>query len=216
MKKNLFILTLIMVTNLVSAQFTTIVEAAEKKNKLEEYIEYYDSGKVAFKSFKDKDGKLNGLSTLYYENGTIQAKGKLVNNLQEGEWEVYNEQSGKLELITNFEAGEVKSKKYFYESGKLKSFLPFVDDEIEGLGHEYYEDGSIKVNAEFKNGEFNGIFQLYYEDGSYEQEGTYVNGKKEGKWYYYKFSGYLYMIKTYKDGKLIATEDVEEVDIFPN
>lgn len=111
MKKKLILITLLLLSNIVLAQYTTIVKAAEEKNKPEEYIEYYDSGKVSLKTFIDKEGKLNGKTTVYYENGNIKAEGEYDNGEKNGMWRYYYE-NRKLKITESYFNGIAKIVTY--------------------------------------------------------------------------------------------------------
>ena len=74
--------------------------------------------------------------------------------------------------------------RYYYESGNLKSEIPYKNGEKEGIGKWYYENGNIR--REIPYGKVDGIVKKYYESGNLEREIPYKNGEREGigKWYY--------------------------------
>jgi|GEM_PF-4464038 len=217
MKKILLIITLLICSNLALAQYTTIVEAAEERNKPEEYIEYHDNGNIAAKSFKDKNGNVNGEFTFYYESGNIQAKGQMVNNQMEGDVYVFEDQGAeKLISIRTFKDGELLSNKLLHENGKTKSITPVVNDKIEGVYYEYYEDGTLKVYRQFKNDMRNGIDKTYHKNGELSVIGSTVDGEAEGTWKYYYNNGSLGAEVIYKNGEIVSEKKYkqEEEDDF--
>jgi len=182
MKKLLLIASLLIGSNLTLAQNTAIVEAAEEKNKPEEYIAYYESGKVSLKSFKDKEGRTNGATIAYYENGNKQSEGMFVNDQLQGEWKFYWE-NGRRQAEGMFENGKKQGEwKFYLESG-----------------------GHVNKTKTYLNGVLHGPYREYYENLSYKETGQYTNDKKEGVWkYYYENDQKRYIY--YKDDNLYKIE----------
>lgn len=78
--------------------------------------------------YEVKDGIKNGDFILYYPNGKIEMKGKIVNDKNEGEW------------------------KYYLPDGTLQTVGIFVNDVPESTWTWYYQDGKIFEQGNFKNG----------------------------------------------------------------
>lgn len=223
MKKILLVLTLIISSNLAFAQYTELVNIAEENNKPKEYILYYDNGNKQVQSFIDGNDKLNGDTIYYFENGNIQGKGRMVNNEMVGDWEAYDEQSGKLSHVLSFENDEIVSKKLFYENGTLKSNTPYVDGKIEGVYKEYYEDGTLAGIENYKNDLFQGESKSYHKNEELKHIGRNVNGKQEGTWKYYYDNGSLGVQVVFKNGEVVsekkykreeASYNEDDYDIF--
>lgn len=234
MKNNLLLITTLLFTSIVSAQWTELVEMTEARNKPEEYYEYHDNGNVKLKAFKDKDGSLNGLAIIYYENGKKHSEGILENGKLQGEWKFYLEKGG------------------FVNTTKT-----YLNDILHGPYKEYYGDLSYKVTGQYTNGKKDGTWKTFLKDGrkyyeSYSDDNLYYikyfytksniilyqgavtnsiaeierytkAGKieSEGKfdliknifidtWNYYNGDGDLIKKEKYKDGKVISTEKVED------
>lgn len=218
MKKNLLLITILLFTSIVSAQWTELVEMAEERNKPEEYYEYYDNGNIAFKSFKDKDGNLNGMTIIYYENGNIKVKGNFVKDSFDGDVYFYNEE-GVLTELKNFTLGDIKTSKQYYQNGQLESeeyYMYGIKLRVKG----YYSNGNLFYEQQSTNHPTNTI---YYENGEKKAEGSFkMDGKGEfitdeneklikiGEWKYYDENGNLTLKETYKFGKLVSSEKVEE------
>lgn len=234
MKKNLLLITTLLFTSIVSAQWTEIVEIAEEENKPKEYYEYYDNGNVALKAFKDKDGILNGLAIIYYENGKKHSEGLIENDKKQGEWKFYLEKGG------------------FVNTTKT-----YLNDILHGPYREHYGNLSYKVKGQYTNGKKDGTWKTFLENGqkyyeSYSDDNLYYikyfyansnnliyqggvtdsiaeierytkTGKisSEGKfdltknifigtWNYYDGDGTLVKKEKYKNGEVISTEKVGE------
>ncbi len=220
MKKLLLFTTLLISSNLALAQYTELVNIAEENNKPKEYIEYHDNGNIAAKSFKDKNGNVNGKFTFYYESGNIQAKGQMINNQMEGDVYIFEDQkTEKLISIRTFKDGELLSSKLLHENGKTKSITPVVNDKIEGVYYEYYEDGTLKAYRQFKNDMRNGIDKTYHKNGELSAIGSNVDGKAEGTWKYYYNNGSLGAEVVFKNGEVVSEkkykkEEEEEEDFW--
>ena len=59
---------------------------------------------MLFRSVKDE--KINGDYIFYYENGQVGKKGNTILGKENGTWTHYTE-NGKIELIENYENGEI-------------------------------------------------------------------------------------------------------------
>ena len=92
-------------------------------------LDFYSNGKRKLK-VNFKNGRAEGLSEYYYENGNIKMKGELKTNIfswgkeifMVGKWRHYYE-SGELKTNTTFDAGGLKNGEYkaFFKNGSLKS-----------------------------------------------------------------------------------------------
>jgi antitoxin component YwqK of YwqJK toxin-antitoxin module len=63
----------------------------------------------------------------------------------------YNIKNGKLIFIKSFKDNEHYVVNYYYANGKLKSELPYYNNEVNGMGKGYYEDGKLKSETLFSN-----------------------------------------------------------------
>jgi len=233
MKKLLLFTTLLIVSNLASAQYTTIVKAAEERNKPKEYIEYFENGNTALKSFKDKDGNLTGKTTLYFENGNKRAEGMVENGNKQGQWSYFKENRG-IESTETYLNGVLHGPyKEYYDISNYKTQGQFSNGKKDGIWRHYFEndqklyeyykdDNMYKLEHFYANSNIimlegditNGIGQMvkYTKEGKKESEGKYdLKDKiKLGEWKYYDENGNLTKTDTYKFGKLVSTEKVEE------
>jgi len=89
-----------------------------------------------------KDGKPDGLWTLYYPNGMIRMRVFLVNGKQEG-------------LRTDW-----------YRDGSKEFEGNYLDDKQSGVCRFWYNNGQLELEGEFKKGRFSGDHIRWYKDGS--------------------------------------------------
>jgi antitoxin component YwqK of YwqJK toxin-antitoxin module len=64
--------------------------------------QYYANGQLQADLPLDKFGQYDGAATYYYQNGSVQSKGKYVHGLKNGEWKNYDKK-GKLILIEEYD-----------------------------------------------------------------------------------------------------------------
>ena len=119
-----------------------------------EYNRFYKEGNLA-ESAGYKNGKLNGIRTIFYHNGTKEIE------------EIY-----KMDSLDG-------SYKSYYPSGELEFKCEYVNNKIQGKSYKYYESGQIMEEVLFKDNEENGPFVEYYDNGEIEWKGSYLNGDNE-------------------------------------
>ena len=147
--------------------------------------EYQKNG-IMFRTFKMTEG-LNGISTVYYENGKdiksiaevtqdYSQKGR-INNILNGKLKVYNKQ-GQLQGIFNFKNNSMAglSQEIYYPNGKIKYYAIAKDNNQKNptftqKAISYYDNGQEKENCDEvdsgmwmckkydKNGKFKGEVQ---------------------------------------------------------
>ncbi|MEY8869828.1 toxin-antitoxin system YwqK family antitoxin [Meridianimaribacter flavus] len=208
MKKNLLLITTLLFTSIVSAQWTELVEMAEERNKPEEYYEYHDNGNVLLKAFKDKNTKdgeivLTGEFIIYYEDGTKRMSGTLLKGKKDGYIFNYNEK-GIITDMENYSLDVLNSRDTYYESGKLKKVNNFENDLLNGEFKEFYESGKLKYHYYYKDGKHHGEGKNYYENGNLEAKGNLIEGKQDGLWKYYYDNASLAEEIVYKNGEIVS------------
>ena len=147
--------------------------------------EYQKNG-IMFRTFKMTEG-LNGISTVYYENGKdiksiaevtqdYSQKGR-INNILNGKLKVYSKQ-GQLQGIFNFKNNSMAglSQEIYYPNGKIKYYAIAKDNNQKNptftqKAISYYDNGQEKENCDEvdsgmwmckkydKNGKFKGEVQ---------------------------------------------------------
>jgi antitoxin component YwqK of YwqJK toxin-antitoxin module len=122
----------------------------------------------------------NGNYSIYYKSGAVFQEGSYVNNLLQGEWRIYYENSN-LKSIINFN----KSKRsgpftHFYESGTIQQVGKYYNNYPHGKIITYYPSGNKKISGEYLKGILNGQLITYSEDGIIEEVFTYKNNSVNG------------------------------------
>jgi len=115
-------------------------------------IEFYENGQLRFVGNKNKDGKLNGLYTKWWENRQKSSEGTYKNGKKDG-------------LYTEWYVKGQKSWEWTYKEGKK-----------DGVYTNWYSNGQKRYEENFKNGKYDGLSTNWYENGQKSGEGTYKDG----------------------------------------
>ena len=118
--------------------------------------EYLDNGKLRSETHY-KDGKKEGLHTVWYKTGE--------------KWYVYHYKNGRPEGLATV----------WYKNGEKKEEVHFKNGKQEGLGTSWYETGRKKFIKHYKNGKENGLRKEWNEDGTLTSEGNFVDDVEEIK-----------------------------------
>ena len=95
-----------------------------------EWTTYYPSGEKAVMSTAHYvNGKAEGLTKSFYEDGTLQLEGEVRNEKRAGTWKWYH-QNTSLETSVEFKAGKKEGTQLFY-----------------------FDDGTVSRTEEYKEGE---------------------------------------------------------------
>ncbi len=160
----------------------------DKKNRLQiiEYFRdgFYDGVNVTFSPSTDfpasevsySNGKKNGTSKIYYDNGKLQEEDTYLNDIKNGISRWYN-RSGKLLAEYNYQMGV-----------------------FEGAQKTYYENDSVQSYSAYSNNIYNGDYKEFFRNGVVKVSGKYVNGVKEGTWTEFDETGRALNTKKYKNG----------------
>ncbi|MCX6272703.1 MAG: hypothetical protein NTU44_16100 [Bacteroidetes bacterium] len=140
---------------------------------------YYENGNKAQESIY-KNGKVNGNSKSWYENGKLKSEGTILDTVQDGRW-VYYHENGKLWSEMSYKEGKKwECFSNFDASGKPQSCGTIKNGN--GIMISYYEKGGKMFESNFSNGIREGRSVDYYENGGKKAEGKYSNDLKDGPW----------------------------------
>lgn len=96
-----------------------------------------------------------------WPDGSLEARGHVLEGERVGEWELYAPGGVLLEVIS-------------YEAGVRH-----------GSWRAYAESGALVGSGQYEGGLRNGSWVLYYSDGGVRERGEYRNGLREGSWEFY-------------------------------
>jgi antitoxin component YwqK of YwqJK toxin-antitoxin module len=169
-------------------------------------IKYYPHGNVKY-TVEMRNGKWNGASKSYNEQGILISEGMYKDDKEEGTFTFYNEQ-GVLTSKENYTYGSLKDATFYHANGKVRRTYQYLMDKRSGKSLAYDEEGSVteesfyigdklfgsfkqyvkgveSFSAYYSNDTLSGMFTktLFNEQGErYAQErGSYKAGYPEGK-----------------------------------
>ncbi len=184
----------------------------------------YDSGQVqALARFKD--GKMDGLVTLWHENGQKHFEGtyKDGNLISAKSWNSKGEEVEALEVspsenpppsAIDFDSLEERNGLFYqnnepysgrvkemYDSGQVEGLGQAKDGKPDGLQTQWYENGQKQREATFKDGKMDGLMTEWHENGQKSVEATYKDGERHGLFTLWHENGQKKTEGTAKDGK---------------
>ena len=148
-------------------------------NKTGHWTFYRKDKSVSSKSFW-KNGKREGATKYYWENGNIYVSVNYVDGKISGQ-EIFYYKDGSIatadSYINGLKNGECKS---YFNDGTIRKIENYKDDVLHGIAIDY-DNGEIDGFVTYKNGIKHGKFQDYY-NGTIHYEGEYQNGNMHGLW----------------------------------
>lgn len=160
----------------------------EKGYKQGKWKEFYISGELKAEGEYVNDKKINEW-VYYYQNGKIEQRGKYdKSNKPTGDWKWYYE-SGNILRTETFMRGRAEGEMVEYtDSSQVVTKGLFVDGEKEGFWLS--NDGDMRYEGEYKNGLRSGLWKIYYNNnGKLAEEGSYIEGLPNGKFRFYYING---------------------------
>lgn len=80
--------------------------------------------------------------------------------------------------INNF--AQTDTVKTYYENGRIKSAIPYLNGVREGVAIFYNDDGNIIEERNYLNDKVDGLVKLYYPNGNLKEMYNIENGKRHG------------------------------------
>ena len=108
---------------------------------------YHQGGKGVMSTEHYSNGKLNGVTKVFFPNGKLAEEAEYKNGIKHGIYKKYNEKGTVLE-DTQYKDGKLHGQAYFYDKfGNLSSKGVFYNGYMDGYW-EWYEDKKL-VKKEF-------------------------------------------------------------------
>ena len=140
-------------------QKKNIVSEGKSINKLKEGIwkYYHEAAKEIMTLENYKQGKLNGVRTVFYKNGTVADEINYKNGIKEGIYKKFTEKNVLLETVN------------------------YKNNEYDGLAIYKDPNNNIVAQGIYKNGRKRGIWK-FFKDGKFDSQTNYnFQGKKFAK-----------------------------------
>lgn len=155
---------------------------------------FYPSGEK-YASYNYADGKQEGGQTTYFKNGNLHTSLSIINGNYNGKYIIYYE-DGKPKMISEFDLGQKKESKNYYENGQLIDEAIYKNEGKVVEGIVYYKNGFVKSSYSFNESKKEGFFKNYFENENkiLESEGKMIKknlftSHKDGLWKYYHKNG---------------------------
>lgn len=94
-----------------------------------------------------------------------------------------------------------KTRKTYYENGRLESVEPYLNGKRNGVCIRYYMSGQTESEETYQNGYKNGTSRYYYENGQLESEQNYTSEYLDGEIKKYYENGALKCQAKYNNNK---------------
>jgi len=155
---------------------------------------------------KTAEGRLDtisqkqGLWTLFFDDGQVQAKGEFLNNVKTGAWEFFYN-NGILRQKGIYSEGFPEGKwLWFYDNGNILREENYLYGEISGLVYELDVAGDTVAKGNYTQNTKHG--KWFFKIGDEYEIGEYYYGRKKGEWiaYYYP-QMIIKSISNYNDGR---------------
>lgn len=184
-------------------------------------ISYFEDGTID-EYFEASNGNRDGKYFGNHENGQLAVEGEYSEDKRNGTWTWYHK-NGNISGIVDYINGQYSGRRLeFYEdnSPKFERYYT-VDGERDGEWREFFESGQIKERSNWNNGVQIGEYYLARTENIMSRKGQYDdNGEKTGTWEEYGYDGGFEFIADYKDGKYhgeyIQYNDLGEISSITN
>lgn len=161
---------------------------------------YYPNGNLKSDTTFFKNVK-NGPVVIYFENGLLATKGSFKDDERDKEWRFYDEKTGKLIAIENYDAGLLEGEQYYYyPDGTLKLQGSYSANKRVGFWQMYDEKGNLSVQNIYMGSDGDISVALYQENGNILCTGPIENGFRNGIWKYFDSDGKALYDVEYKKG----------------
>ena len=145
------------------------------------------------------DGKLDGFSLEWYDNGQKKCEGDYKNAKQDGPWTSWHENGKKSrQAIFKQDRPEGRTEEW-YENGQKKTEANWRDGRLNGTTNRWYKNGLKKDEVFLKNGIPHGLSTRWYENGQMHTEVNYKSGKLTSA-FVWKSNGEKCPVSNLKDG----------------
>ena len=123
----------------------------------EQLWKYYDFRENLIREENYKNGMLEGLTTLFYRDGSVLEKTTYVADKKEG------------------------NSTQYYRNGQLKVSAHYKGGKLDGIYTLYNSEGVKKYQGKYSNDIKEGIWKYYKSDKSFDYQIQYINGISQGR-----------------------------------
>lgn len=158
---------------------------------------FYQNSTIESEGIYTQKGTPDGEWKWFYEDGSLHRVENYINGLEDGEYIEYDE-TGKLIVKGNYEMGLEEGKwlvdfGYYKEEGEYKGGSKF------GNWKSFYDNGKLRFDLNYIDNNLNGTNKWYWYSGTLKEQTSYRNGKKEGDQIFFNEDGTVFLTITYKN-----------------
>jgi antitoxin component YwqK of YwqJK toxin-antitoxin module len=144
-------------------------ETVEVKGENGKLIESFEINK--------ENGKKNGVRQIFDEEGWLSLEESYKDDVLQGK-RTFFYKNGKPREVENYENGILVGEvNVFYENGVLQIKKYYIqkngESVLEGILESYYDNGRLKEKITYVNGQLNGTFEEYHKNGKLTAKGRY-------------------------------------------
>ncbi len=159
------------------------------------------------------NGKEDGVSMTWYEDGQKMSLRSHVGGVEHGVWMYWFPPSGKggekkpgaLAWEKNYSNGKINgTARWYFEDGTEKKVENYKEGILDGQTIKYSRPGIKDKEVMYKNGVMDGSYKSYFENQNPQIEMTYKSGKEHGPVKYYHENTQLALEGEYKGGMQIG------------
>jgi TonB family protein len=111
-------------------------------------------------------------------------------------------------IFASISFSQTDSVKTFYDNGKIKSEINYLDSVRNGEARFYFDNGNLKKKLNYDNGKVNGLVILYNEDGTPKETYNVDEGVRQGSTSLYDSTGKYITDVDYNNGKKVVKAPV--------
>jgi antitoxin component YwqK of YwqJK toxin-antitoxin module len=127
----------------------------------------------------DEEGRRHGEFRRFFGKDTLSELSNYVHGKLEGVRTLYYEQ-GTPEIVETYEADTLHGPyTVYFESGDIQISGAYDNGVLRGKWTRYYPDGKVLEEVHYEDNVENGPFREYYENGNMKARGTYLEGDFE-------------------------------------
>ena len=157
-----------------------------------------------FTEITDKISIENGNTELFWDDGSLKGRGRIVNSSKTGNWVYFHPGTNGTQKL--FEGAYLNGKrngiwKEFDEKGKLLATVGYSNGVLNGEVTVFFENSNIPHTTKlYRNGIQTGAFAEHYPKGNLKERSMYVNGQRDGAATFFYPSGKIHSRGSYSKG----------------
>lgn len=163
------------------------------------WVWYYEHNGAVEDRTLYKDGKFEGQSISYREDGTVFQINTYENHDLHGPM-IRFYPSGDTIMYSMYNKGKRNGDyRAYHPNGTVRVHANLVDDKVEGVLTVYYPDGSVRSKENQVAGELEGEYVAYFFNGQIDEKSHYEKGKSNGNYVSYYENGVVHLQGVFKN-----------------